>query len=247
MTASRTAAESKTSTQTTQNFSPALAADSAADLAAEMMVALDWEATALLASRRIFCKALRSSLSACLRTVGRVAESKTCLMALTSCSNAAPVSFLAPASWTASSSAARTASRALDLVSPVIRRTPLAMPSSCSSTKHCASPVEERCVPPQNSVLCAAHLEFLGSASRSSTREPTETTRTGSGYTSPNTALKPVICLACSNDTSLALTKRLACTISCTRASTLASSAGSTCLPWEKSNLSFSGSTKEPF
>lgn len=67
----------------------------------------------------------------------------------------------------------------------------LAMPSSDSNANARASPVSPRCVPPQNSI---EYCLFDGSsrfARSSSTGLPMETTLTGSGYCSPNTARSP--------------------------------------------------------
>mmetsp|Transcript_31489 Transcript_31489/g.68025 ORF Transcript_31489/g.68025 Transcript_31489/m.68025 type:complete len:248 (+) Transcript_31489:171-914(+) len=73
-------------------------------------------------------------------------------------------------------------------VRPTIRRTPLEMPSSEMRVKDLASPRLSTWVPPQNSTLRAFHASLVGSLSRSSTAAPIDTTRTGSGYVSPNTA-----------------------------------------------------------
>ena len=54
-----------------------------------------------------------------------------------------------------------------------------------------------RWVPPQNSMGKASLAPEAGSASSASTGRPTDTTRTGSGYTSPNTARRPLMALAC--------------------------------------------------
>ena len=67
----------------------------------------------------------------------------------------------------------------------------LAIPSSDMRAKAPASLVFFKCVPPQNSTLYCLLLSAEGLASSSSTGLPMDTTLTGSGYTSPKTALSP--------------------------------------------------------
>ena len=75
---------------------------------------------------------------------------------------------------------------------------PLLTDSSAVIAKLPASLALRRCVPPQNSMEYCRHLGLEGSASKSLTGTPTDTTRTIGGYFSPNTARKPWIFNACS-------------------------------------------------
>jgi hypothetical protein len=68
-------------------------------------------------------------------------------------------------------------------------------PSSEMTTHAAALASEDKWVPPQNSMEKALFSGFAGSARSCSTLRPTETTRTGSGYTSPNTALSLFVCI----------------------------------------------------
>ncbi len=69
-------------------------------------------------------------------------------------------------------------------VTAVTRRTPLATPSWLTILKKPAWPVCVRCVPPQNSTDVSA-------VAASGLSAPISSTRTGSGYFSPNTARTP--------------------------------------------------------
>ena len=126
-------------------------------------------------------------------TAGMTAVSTTPLSVAISFSSAAPDMAPHAATRAATSAAVAKAEAAPPLVAPVMRRTPLAMPSSDSSTNSPASPVLARWVPPQNSIEYVFHSSAAGEASNSSILGPTLTTRTGSGYTSPKTARKPLI------------------------------------------------------
>mmetsp|Transcript_13097 Transcript_13097/g.22183 ORF Transcript_13097/g.22183 Transcript_13097/m.22183 type:complete len:240 (-) Transcript_13097:2745-3464(-) len=181
VTASRTAAASSMSVLTTQNLSPFAAAASAAPLAASTITALLPAAAFLAASRSTFCTSPSPALSAAFCTAPITALSSSTLIAVTVFSSSSPLSLSSAATATPSSAARALAAAAAPLVSPVMRRMPFAVPSSDSSTNASASPVLDRCVPPQNSVLTAPHLALSGSASRASTSAPTLTTRTGSG------------------------------------------------------------------
>mmetsp|Transcript_8414 Transcript_8414/g.37928 ORF Transcript_8414/g.37928 Transcript_8414/m.37928 type:complete len:241 (-) Transcript_8414:1905-2627(-) len=143
--------------------------------------------------------------------------------------------------------AVSSAAAAAPLVAPTIRRTPFAMPSSERRTKSVASEVFARCVPPQNSMEYPFQSSASGVASRSSMDGPTETTRTGSGYTSPKTARSPEMAFALSSATSRVCTESAALTWSRTSASTFLISSADIALECEKSNRSFSSSTSEPF
>lgn len=61
-------------------------------------------------------------------------------------------------------------------------------------------------VPPQNSMEVREPAALSGSFSRSSTGIPIDTTRTGSGYVSSNTARRPWMALACASGASKAYT-----------------------------------------
>lgn len=61
-------------------------------------------------------------------------------------------------------------------------------------------------VPPQNSMEVREPAVLFGSASRSSTGMPMDTTLTGSGYVSSKTARRPWIALAAASEASLAYT-----------------------------------------
>mmetsp|Transcript_668 Transcript_668/g.1522 ORF Transcript_668/g.1522 Transcript_668/m.1522 type:complete len:316 (+) Transcript_668:171-1118(+) len=114
---------------------------------------------------------------------------------------------------------------AASLVSAVILLTPLATAVSSVRTKASASAVFDTCVPPQNSTEVSS---------------PMVTTRTGSGYTSPNTARTPGIFLASSSGTTRAETGRAPSTTSRTYASTSLNCAAVTAFLCPKSNRSFS-------
>mmetsp|Transcript_47100 Transcript_47100/g.100151 ORF Transcript_47100/g.100151 Transcript_47100/m.100151 type:complete len:236 (+) Transcript_47100:267-974(+) len=94
-----------------------------------------------------------------------------------------------PSNFAPSSIALLAASR----VRAVILRTPLATAVSSVSTNASASAVFETWVPPQNSTEASS---------------PTLTTRTGSGYTSPNMARTPGTALASANGITSAVTGR---------------------------------------
>lgn len=64
----------------------------------------------------------------------------------------------------------------------------------------------ETYVPPQNSMEVREPAVLFGSASRSSTGMPMDTTLTGSGYVSSKTARRPWMALAAASGTSLAYT-----------------------------------------
>lgn len=61
-------------------------------------------------------------------------------------------------------------------------------------------------VPPQNSMEVREPAVLFGSASRSSTGMPMDTTLTGSGYVSSKTARRPWMALAAASEASLAYT-----------------------------------------
>lgn len=121
-----------------------------------------------------------------------------------------PLSFRASSSRRSNSAASVMASRASIPVTAIIRRMPLAIPDSSVITNSLISPVFATClkgailsaskgireqktthVPPQNSTLVSIH--FGSSRARSSSLYLRVTTRTGSGYVSPNTARRPGI------------------------------------------------------
>mmetsp|Transcript_11522 Transcript_11522/g.19745 ORF Transcript_11522/g.19745 Transcript_11522/m.19745 type:complete len:217 (+) Transcript_11522:31-681(+) len=82
----------------------------------------------------------------------------------------------------------RNAASAASDVNARMRRTPLATAVSSTRANARASEVLVKCVPPQNSMLYALQALFSGSDTKSDTGCPMLITRTGSGYTSPNTA-----------------------------------------------------------
>ena len=132
-------------------------------------------------------------------------------------------------------------------VAAVMRRIPFAVPTSSMMAKSSASAVLFKCVPPQNSIDRFAHASLDGLDNKSSMAGPTETTLTGSGYTSPNTARKPLIFCASVNATSLVWTDKfsLICELTMSCASWICFAV--TGLLWEKSKRNFSSSTTEPF
>mmetsp|Transcript_16605 Transcript_16605/g.42810 ORF Transcript_16605/g.42810 Transcript_16605/m.42810 type:complete len:236 (-) Transcript_16605:1181-1888(-) len=73
------------------------------------------------------------------------------------------------------------ASLAASPVTPMMRLTPFATALSSTMQNAPASAVLVRCVPPHSSMESPPHAAAVGSARRSSTGAPTETTRTGSG------------------------------------------------------------------
>mmetsp|Transcript_19000 Transcript_19000/g.55150 ORF Transcript_19000/g.55150 Transcript_19000/m.55150 type:complete len:205 (-) Transcript_19000:2188-2802(-) len=101
---------------------------------------------------------------------------------LTPASNSAPGN--APASFNlpSNSSARSPAALASPPVTAVMRRTPLAIPSSFSNTNISASFVLLKWVPPQNSTLYCSHCPSWGFCKISGMGSgETDTTRTGSG------------------------------------------------------------------
>mmetsp|Transcript_30018 Transcript_30018/g.63664 ORF Transcript_30018/g.63664 Transcript_30018/m.63664 type:complete len:226 (-) Transcript_30018:2158-2835(-) len=115
--------------------------------------------------------------------------SSSTVRSFTLASSSRPSSFPASATLASKSAAATVATSASLIVTPVILLTPLAIPSSLSSTNPPASDVFFRWVPPQNSTLYAFHCASWGFPRICVTGAGlTATTRTGSGYTSPNTA-----------------------------------------------------------
>mmetsp|Transcript_19335 Transcript_19335/g.30352 ORF Transcript_19335/g.30352 Transcript_19335/m.30352 type:complete len:221 (+) Transcript_19335:960-1622(+) len=126
-----------------------------------------------------------------------------------------------PSNFSPSATAFLAASR----VNAVILRMPLATAVSSVSTNASASAVFETCVPPQNST---------------DESSPTLTTRTGSGYTSPNKARTPGRALASSSGMTSAVTGRDRSMTSLTYASASFSWAAVMAFLWLKSNRSFS-------
>mmetsp|Transcript_57753 Transcript_57753/g.137442 ORF Transcript_57753/g.137442 Transcript_57753/m.137442 type:complete len:201 (+) Transcript_57753:536-1138(+) len=156
---------------------------------------------------------------------------------------------LALATRTSISSAAPWASRAACLVTHTRRRMPLAVPSSPITAKSIASRVLSMWVPPQNSTESWSHSSLSGVARSCSTvcfTGPTETTRTGSGYTSPKTARSDLICFASASGTSLRWESNSPLITSRTSLCTLSTSSTVMGLLYEKSKRSLSGPTIEP-
>ena len=102
-------------------------------------------------------------------------------------------------------------------------------------------------VPPQNSILVDRHCEFWIFCSMSSSGYPIDTTLTGSGYASPNTALKPGILYASANGISLAYTVAAFLTHSHVIISMRTISAIEILLLCEKSKRRRFGATSDPF
>mmetsp|Transcript_9357 Transcript_9357/g.15008 ORF Transcript_9357/g.15008 Transcript_9357/m.15008 type:complete len:228 (+) Transcript_9357:376-1059(+) len=140
------------------------------------------------------------SRKAAFLTVEITKASNSTVNFLTAVSSSSPSNF-EPASSLASNSLARViAVFASSCVTNVIRRTPLAIPSSFKMTKAPASLVLVKCVPPQNSTLYWFHMASWGFERISGILAgETATTRTGSGYFSPNTERSELIFLASSS------------------------------------------------
>mmetsp|Transcript_11854 Transcript_11854/g.50769 ORF Transcript_11854/g.50769 Transcript_11854/m.50769 type:complete len:244 (+) Transcript_11854:624-1355(+) len=180
-------------------------------------------------------------------TAGIGAVSTSSLSTAISAASSAPASDSHFATRDATACASASEAAAAPRVAPTTRRIPFAVPSSDITTKRSAAFVLARCVPPQNSMENAFQSSLEGFASKSSILGPTETTRTGSGYTSPNTALNPEIFCASASLTSRASTSNAFSICALTIASTAVNCSTVIALLCEKSKRSFSSSTSEPF
>ena len=128
----------------------------------------------------------------------------------------------------------------------VMRRTPVLSAPSLIMANERASWLDGKCVPPQNSTLAPRHFTFVGSARSCAIVAPIETTRTGSGYFSPNTARTPAIFLACSSGAFAASTTLLLLMCAITNFSTPAISSLVIARVNEKSKRRRSSATKLP-
>mmetsp|Transcript_36931 Transcript_36931/g.91247 ORF Transcript_36931/g.91247 Transcript_36931/m.91247 type:complete len:301 (+) Transcript_36931:740-1642(+) len=180
-------------------------------------------------------------------TAGITAVSTMPLSVAISCASSGPLRASHALTRAATSAAVASAARAAPLVAPTMRRMPFATPSSDISTNSSASAVLPRWVPPQNSMENPFQSSLPGDASRSSILAPTLTTRTGSGYTSPNTARSPLMALAFARGTSRVSTASLRAICVRTMASAALTSSMLIALLCEKSKRSFSSSTRLPF
>mmetsp|Transcript_33921 Transcript_33921/g.82250 ORF Transcript_33921/g.82250 Transcript_33921/m.82250 type:complete len:209 (-) Transcript_33921:2306-2932(-) len=159
---------------------PAAIASSTSCFTTFIILSTRWASAAFLASFAFFwipsIRALNSAL-----TTAEMNAASTSFRTAPACLSRSGVS--TPSASTSATSASYLspsflACTAASLVTAEIRRIPLATAVSSTKTKASASAVFETCVPPQNSIEVSS---------------PTETTRTGSGYTSPNTARTPSI------------------------------------------------------
>mmetsp|Transcript_21835 Transcript_21835/g.35157 ORF Transcript_21835/g.35157 Transcript_21835/m.35157 type:complete len:210 (+) Transcript_21835:466-1095(+) len=146
----------------------------------------------------------------------------------------------------ASSAPFLSAEAAAPLVTATILRTPLAIAVSSVITKLSASAVFITCVPPHNSTLYPPHFSSLGADCISNTLAPTLTTRTGSGYASPNTARRLLMACASFSGITLVSTGMAFSITALTVSSTSFISDAVRAFLYEKSNLSFSSSTSDP-
>mmetsp|Transcript_8681 Transcript_8681/g.27685 ORF Transcript_8681/g.27685 Transcript_8681/m.27685 type:complete len:262 (+) Transcript_8681:268-1053(+) len=145
-----------------------------------------------------------------------------------------------------SSSADWNAWRARSPVRQTTRRMPCASAPSETVANALACEVLRMCVPPQNSIEYLLPQSCVGSASKCSTGRPIDTTRTGSGYFSPKTAVSPLISRARSSGTSAQWTCSRAAMTAAHLRSTSASCSGVTGPSLEKSKRATPASTLEP-
>mmetsp|Transcript_14322 Transcript_14322/g.35931 ORF Transcript_14322/g.35931 Transcript_14322/m.35931 type:complete len:260 (-) Transcript_14322:1277-2056(-) len=132
-------------------------------------------------------------------------------------------------------------------VNAVMRRMPFATASSWMRVKAFASSVFFTCVPPQSSRDALVHLSLSGSSSMSPMELPIESTRTGSGYDSPNTARSPLIAMASWRGTTCASTLFFSATCARQMSSTSLSCSVDRAPLAVKSKRSFASSTRDPF
>mmetsp|Transcript_44317 Transcript_44317/g.108313 ORF Transcript_44317/g.108313 Transcript_44317/m.108313 type:complete len:264 (-) Transcript_44317:366-1157(-) len=186
------------SSSSTTPLVPSLTKASTLALPVSIASLTNWLSRAFFSAMYFLTKASRRTLSPALRPLEISAASTSLRSSVSTPSSSAAGSFSVATKRVSSFSASLIVLRAASPVKAVILRTPLATASSCTSVNALASSVLPTCVPPHSSRLAPAHASLSGALTISATLLPMLSTRTGSGYFSPNTARSPLMLIAVS-------------------------------------------------